>query len=209
MAFDFTLISQETSYFQGNMPSADAIYNALASITLPNSTHWVSSVPRIGRTLGVLSNVTTVTWVLEVEGPLTQDQATATADNVASLMTGALYGVSHDFSTARAYPFDSNRDGPLSDWQAGTAATPTSNPLAIEQAQQTAEGIQQSVQNLPANVGSFFGNAAANAIKPLGISGPVILLTAAGAVVLVGVIASGAARPRRNPITQRVLRRSS
>jgi hypothetical protein len=206
MAFYFALTTTENSYLLSNRPSADAIWNALETVPLPQETRWVSPHARIKRfnKIGVLIWATEVTSVLEVQGPYTPEKATDIARQIALGMDVALARLSLDWSFTRTDVYAEAQYGPLSEWFSGRAATPQIDHTAVVQAENAALAAEQAgadsaeiakraaaatgeyVEQAGGRIGSIFGTTIGGILKPI----PSATILVVGAVVVVGLFAA-------------------
>lgn len=128
----FIIETEESSAFEGNAPSSDAINNAISGITLPTGSAWVGPRARITRVTHVGSAlagfVTRVARLLSVNVPMSGLTDAATADYVGNQINFALAFLSGNWSVATVTAWSAAVNGPVTWWDNGTAAvTQTEN----------------------------------------------------------------------------------
>jgi hypothetical protein len=162
VTFYYAIRTQNAVYLLSNRPSADAIWDALRAVPLPHEAHWVGPLARIVRDNTITTWSTTVTWVLAVDGPYSQEWANGIARDVANRVTRALMRVDDDFVEATAEPYSEGRDGPLPAWQTGSAAQPRDDNTPIKLQEQAVLRAQQTygaAQDAVHAVGSYIESA--------------------------------------------------
>ena len=203
MPFYYVLSSTESSILEVDAPAAAAIRTALAGVAFTNA-EWVGPAARITRrtVVGALHGfLTTVAWVLQVDGPLTQAGADAAALANANLVVPALAGLSSDWSTLAVTPYAPAVNGPLDWWQSGQASVtvtqddfltgaqrasvPDDNPVGPNSSAATPPAQTQAIEATGAAVGTAVGSVAAPLEQA---TTNVLTLVAVGAAVVAVVV---------------------
>ena len=173
--------ASERSIFQYNMPTAEAIEEALRRAVRGVPGQWVGPLARVTRRAIVGDGFFTfVTWVFEESGP-----PTAT---LRERVDAALREVSSDFTPTAVWDFAEAANGPIAWWRSGAAANESRSRYAAPTMTARLDSDDNPIgpttaANAPTSPSDILGGGGGT--RDAGLARTIQL--AAGAVIVVGV----------------------